>query len=170
MVLSAIGEHKGQLSHLLRGMFCEEGTYKMSSEGWERVANWGKKKRIWTVQTLLAMAQRNQTQCLWGTDRGWVGLEAKGELSWGWKCEQESAPQGPMTGTALCKVPSWQWNGRGEHPGTEGWLLAVCRRICGYVISGISQHALPTCYQKTKVKESQRNWWKTGASPRKPSG
>lgn len=33
MVLSAIGEHKGQLSHLLRGMFCDEGTYKMSSEG-----------------------------------------------------------------------------------------------------------------------------------------
>lgn len=33
MVLSALGEHKGQLSYLLRGMFCEEGTCKMSSEG-----------------------------------------------------------------------------------------------------------------------------------------
>lgn len=33
MVLSAIREHKGQLSHLLRGTFSKEGTYEMSSEG-----------------------------------------------------------------------------------------------------------------------------------------
>ena len=153
MVLSALGAHKEQLTHLGRGMPCEEGGCKLSSEGWEGVANGGKEKRVraelkyclqWLTVKSDSVPLRNWQRLGRAGGQGRAGMRMKMQAGassaralrgpWRGFCILSSEQRGAMVRLSReSKVRSGEWpchvSGMAEvgHPGTKGWL---CRRKC----------------------------------------